>query len=436
MNKYISDFASGIGFSSDVTVNGLYNIIGKKISNTLIESVTYLESDQGKFMLSGFLNKYKVFSTQVQLWEQLELKNSLFSPFTTYTWSKIDATTTFPRFETFAFTPSNFKRVYTANNYDTYGNPISITGEDGIVNSFTWDNNSSLLASKTQNSGAYQHQTNYTHKPLVGITRISDPNNRNINYTYDNFNRLKLTKDHSDNIESRYLYHYKGDADNDVDFTYSVYSSTPTTNTIQFSAKGTGQAGTKLIWDFGNGVVKENGAITELQTYTTIGTKEVTLATTHPEYPTASTRKLINILPPATLQITSPNVGSTRTVCGSGTSTILASIAPLFDYTYQWEHLYSVTGNWATLSTTGPSISFTYSGVQNSSSTIRCKISDPNGNSRYSNSVIIFYYCSGQPGPSDCPSGYSWNSQTGTCDPPEGSCGEGCFWNGSQCVCQ
>lgn len=306
----------------------------------------------------------------------------------------------------------------------------------GVSSSYDWGFNNTLITAANINPGANQLKTEYVNNPLVGLATIRDANLQTVNYEYDRFNRLKIIKDTDGNIVQRYRYHYKDGMDNVIDFKYLTYSSSATDNTVQFIAQGAGEPGSSLMWDFGNGTVQENGTSSQLQTYTTSGFYDVKLVTTHPEYSPSTVVKKIRILPPANAQITSPIVGTNRTVCGSHTTT--CTVTTTGDtYIYQWEYNYSGSGNgnYLPIGTNSPTLVFANSGVQNSSSSIRCKITDSAGNFRYSSYVTIFHYCQGQPGPGDCPSGWSWNSQHGHCEPPAGSCGEGCFWNGSSCDC-
>lgn len=55
--------------------------------------------------------------------------------------------------------------------------------------------------------------TTYTHKPGVGVSSITDTNNRTQYYTYDEFNRLKSIKDDEGNILQYNKYHYIGQQD-------------------------------------------------------------------------------------------------------------------------------------------------------------------------------------------------------------------------------
>lgn len=53
------------------------------------------------------------------------------------------------------------------------------------------------------------HVVSYIHKPLVGITSVTDSRGRKQTFHYDSFNRLQMAKDHEGNIISENQYHYK-----------------------------------------------------------------------------------------------------------------------------------------------------------------------------------------------------------------------------------
>jgi YD repeat-containing protein len=53
--------------------------------------------------------------------------------------------------------------------------------------------------------------TTYTHDPQVGVTSVTDPNNKTTYYRYDSFGRLSFLVDDQGNLLKQYIYHYKGE---------------------------------------------------------------------------------------------------------------------------------------------------------------------------------------------------------------------------------
>lgn len=50
--------------------------------------------------------------------------------------------------------------------------------------------------------------TTYNHKPMFGVSTITDPNDRTTYYEYDNLGRLNIIRDQDNNIIKKYIYNY------------------------------------------------------------------------------------------------------------------------------------------------------------------------------------------------------------------------------------
>lgn len=143
----------------------------------------------------------------------------------------------------------NLEKKLTYDQYDSYGNLIQYTLENGIPVSIIYGYNNTLVVAKVEgvayssiqynlitairnatdststsgdslqtalsnlrNAPALSNAmvTTYTYIPLVGISTITDPKGLKTTYEYDSFNRLKIVKDHQGNVMEKYCYNYKG----------------------------------------------------------------------------------------------------------------------------------------------------------------------------------------------------------------------------------
>jgi YD repeat-containing protein len=297
--KFPGDYIfTGLPTGSDAV--GISLLKSKKIESVPIESMSYLEKSNGsetvKYLLGASLSKFKQFYTgKVFLWEHYKLKAGIGSSFTTYPWSTINES------NSFSWTNgTNFKLVKSINSYDTFGNPLTETGEDGIQQTYTWGYNSSLLTSLTHNAGTYQHQTAYVYKPLVGVTQVTDPNSRNSKYTYDKFNRLRLEKDHDDQITARYRYHYKDETDGFTNASIYTSGCPISGQSVTFSSYENVEYGeTVYDWNFGDGSTA-SGTTAVSHTFSSQGTYNVTVTKRNPEYADFTTQKTLTIYRPVT----------------------------------------------------------------------------------------------------------------------------------------
>lgn len=138
---------------------------------------------------------------------------------------------------------NGLEKKYTFNQYDSKGNIAQYTQENGIPVTVIWGYKQTLPIAKIENATYAQVQqyeanlqtlsngtdenalitalsslrsnfpnamvTTYTHKPLIGISTITDPKGDVVYYSYDSSSRLINIKDKNLKIISENKYHYK-----------------------------------------------------------------------------------------------------------------------------------------------------------------------------------------------------------------------------------
>ncbi|MDR0295347.1 MAG: RHS repeat protein [Prevotellaceae bacterium] len=198
----------------------------KNIRNIPVETITYKNDAVVAASLINFRPFPEISSNRWNIYPSEVLALETTAPITDYDTETID---------------SRLKVKMTCERYDDFGNVLQQRDEDGITVSYLWSynglhklaeavgatyqevqaavgnmnlapevpdaaylNNMQLL----RNSLPQALITNYTYKPLVGLTSQTGPNGLITYYEYDELNRLKTVRDHERNVVKEYGYYY------------------------------------------------------------------------------------------------------------------------------------------------------------------------------------------------------------------------------------
>ena len=207
--------SSGYGGSANSNLlTGLNNI------NEVIGTETYKNGKR----VSSTRNMYKLFSSGLVLPEIIQSsKGEVTPPVTGGPYDPL----------------SNLEDVLVYHRYDNYGNPLEVSKKDGTRISYIWGYNHTRPIIKIEGAsydeiaialgvsvtdlvnlngvflGMIRTQlpkamvSNYSYKPLIGMTSMTDPRGYTTTYEYDEFNRLKYVKDAEGNILSENQYNYR-----------------------------------------------------------------------------------------------------------------------------------------------------------------------------------------------------------------------------------
>jgi len=202
---------------------------------------------------------------------------------------------------------NTIRNVYACNNFDSFGNSLSIIENNAINSTSLWSYNGlypiaevknasytdvkaalgyndsqmeSLSANSNPDVNAIRAKldsyfankqaliTSYTYKPLIGMTSAKDTRGVTTRYFYDSFGRLSLTKDHNLNIDKSYKYAYYNSGEANINtgtlpLTISIskndptYLNTPTTASATVTG-GTGNFGFNWYLKNSSGTIIQN----------------------------------------------------------------------------------------------------------------------------------------------------------------------------------
>jgi YD repeat-containing protein len=250
-------------------------------------------------LLSSNLNIFDIGGTSgnhiqlKEIWAMTQLTDEV-----SYQYSNVVANGTFQK-------DSRLKKRSVYNSYDqNSGNLLQETSYDGVAVSYQWETNNKYVSTTTVNPGINSRVKSYIHKPLVGLTSITDANGISTQTEYDVYNRLKLVKDNNGNILKRYRYHYQNETpgfrvtSNRVEgFVNDVFTFYATD--VAVSVGGT----PSYSWDFGDGTIINNSNATVNHTYASQGAYVVKLTVTNDELGSTTRSMNVQVVLPMSLSI-------------------------------------------------------------------------------------------------------------------------------------
>ena len=136
-----------------------------------------------------------------------------------------------------------------------YASVVSALGGASAVNSFATSSSpaenvvrSFIAPLRTALSGA--RVTTVTYRPLIGISTMTDLNNKMMSYEYDAFNRLSVVRDWNNNILKKICYNYYGQPE---DCGQATYSSVAKSGSFTRNNCGTNGTGSSVIYNVAAG---------------------------------------------------------------------------------------------------------------------------------------------------------------------------------------
>ena len=185
------------------------------IINPIIEKIGSYKycSSCTEMVTEGLLCLWKQFdNNQILVQNQIGLEISQPIDISNFISSTISTT------GTFLFDNRYRNTKWIIEKYDNYSNVLQYKDNNDLKVAFNWGYNGTRLITKAINaiydpsntySGANSLITRYQYRSIFGVERIVDPNQINILYQYDPLGRLKLIRNHDQNIIQKFDYNYK-----------------------------------------------------------------------------------------------------------------------------------------------------------------------------------------------------------------------------------
>ena len=269
----------------------------RHMSNALIEEQQWFHKGTLKYLLNANLNVYNLLAQNqnIIILESNRINGKISG---TFTGSYIDANGIF----TF---PNTFQTIKTYNTYDAVsGNLLLETSRDGVQKQYVWEHNNTLIKTETLKGNNLLKATNYEYKPLVGVSKITDLNNRSTYNEYDDLGRLRLVKNHESSIIQRNRYHYAGETPGfllTASKTEANVNQSITFNVtdIFVSTGGT----TNISWNMGDGRTFNDNRQSVTLSYPTAGNYTVGVTLSTNEYSAITKSILIKITSPLQVSV-------------------------------------------------------------------------------------------------------------------------------------
>ncbi len=244
-------------FTSSNPASPYDKLVAKHIENPLIEEKIILVKGGQQFIMGGKIKEYEDFNGLVLPAREYEVKTS--EPIPTGSF----VTTTSNGSQGSLTKDNRYELVASFNKYDGLGRLREVKQSNEPTTVYLLGYGSKQVVAKIVNTTydiakTYVDQNildnpandailrnhlnalrgipgafvvTYTYNPLVGMTSITDANNRTQYFEYDNYNRLSLIRDQDQNIIKKFCYNFSGQVEDCPNATNTAAQWRPTGQT-------------------------------------------------------------------------------------------------------------------------------------------------------------------------------------------------------------